>query len=152
MDFETLNALRQRNPAWRLLRADHAPLVLSFFGRYFIEENRGAMPATEVAAALDEELYSLNTDPAEPRFPRKPLDYLEDWAAPDAGWLRRFYPAASDEVHYEATPALEKAASVTSDKCRGSHTPRWSIGETSTATASRFSTGSELISLRPGRR
>lgn len=109
MDFETLEALRQRTPAWRLLRADNAALVLSFLGQHFVEENRGATSATDVAAALDEHLYALNTDPAEPRFPKAPLAYLEDWSAPDAGWLRRFYPATSEEVHYEVTPDFEKA-------------------------------------------
>ena len=44
----------------------------------------------------------------EPRFPRDPRAYLEDWAAADAGHLRRFYPQGDHEVHYEVTPAFEK--------------------------------------------
>lgn len=38
-------------------------------------------------------------------------DYLDDWSAAESGWLRRFYPANSDEVHYDATPDFEKAYS-----------------------------------------
>ena len=34
---------------------------------------------------------------------------MEDWAATDTGYLRRFYPPGDDEVHYEVTPAFEKA-------------------------------------------
>ncbi len=110
MDFDTVEALRDRHPAWRLLRATNAPLALSFLGEFFVEGNRGATAAGEVATALDDLLYALNTDQADPRFPKPPLAYLEDWSAPDAGWLRRFIPPGiSDEVHYEVTPALEKA-------------------------------------------
>lgn len=113
MEYEAIDALRERHAAWRLLRAGNASLILSFLGHFFVEGNRGACPASELAAALDDHLYSLNaaihTDSGEPRYPKPPKTYLEDWAAPDAGYLRRFYPAGDDEVHYEITPAFEKA-------------------------------------------
>jgi flagellar motility protein MotE (MotC chaperone) len=114
MDYTAIETLRERHPAWRLLRADNASLVLSFLGRWFVEDNRGATPATELIAALDDELHARNADhPDEPPFPKRPRSYLEDWAAPERGWLRSFYPASSDEVHYEATSAFEKAYSWT---------------------------------------
>ena len=111
MDFETTEALRERHPAWRLLRAGNAPLILSFLGHFFVEGNRGATAVGEVADALDDDLYVLNaaTDPDQPRFPKSPRAYLEDWATPESGYLRRFYPAGDDEVHYEVTPAFERA-------------------------------------------
>lgn len=110
MDYIAIETLRERHPAWRLLRAGNASLVLAFLGRWFVEDNRGATPATELVAALDDELYARNADPAdEPPYPKRPQDYLDDWAAPERGWLRSFYPATSDEVHYEATSAFEKA-------------------------------------------
>jgi hypothetical protein len=121
VDYETLDALRDRHPAWRLLRAQHAPLVLSFLGRHFVEGNAGATSAARLAELLDDHLAAVDQDRAdEPRFPRTPELYLEEWSAPDRGWLRRFYPASSDEVHYDATPALEKAyAWVTALPVRG---------------------------------
>jgi flagellar motility protein MotE (MotC chaperone) len=109
VEFETIEVLRERHPAWRLLRAQHAPLVLSFLGGHFVEANSGATPAARLVDALDEHLDALNTGADEPRFPRTPEAYLDAWAGEEAGWLRRFYPASSDEVHYDATPALEKA-------------------------------------------
>jgi Protein of unknown function (DUF3375) len=112
MDYEAIDALRERHAAWRLLRAGNASLVLSFLGEYFVDGNRGACSASELAAALDDHLYALNADAAaagDPRYPKAPRAYLEDWAATDAGYLRRFYPAGDDEVHYEVTPAFEKA-------------------------------------------
>jgi len=33
LDFTTLDTLRIHHPAWRLLRSDHAPLVVSFLHR-----------------------------------------------------------------------------------------------------------------------
>src|SRR5262245_21993232 len=110
MDHADVERLRDRHSAWRLLRAGNAPLVLTFLGRFFVEDNNGATAASALAAALDDELYALNaTDPADPRYPKPAIEYLEDWAGADAGWLRRFYPLGSDEVHYDATPAFEKA-------------------------------------------
>ncbi len=110
MDYDDLVALREQHPAWRLLRRDHAPLVLAFCGRHFVEENHGPTPVGVLATALDDLLYALNApDPDRPVFPRPATEYLDDWAGDDAGWLRRFYPLGSDEVHYDATPAFEKA-------------------------------------------
>lgn len=113
MDYEAVDALRERHPAWRLLRAGNSSLVLSFLGDFFVEGNRGACSASEVAVALDDCLYALNgtlsAESGEARFPKEPRAYLEDWAATDSGYLRRFYPPGDDEVHYEVTPAFEKA-------------------------------------------
>ncbi|HEY5978474.1 MAG TPA: DUF3375 domain-containing protein [Microlunatus sp.] len=108
-----IESLRQRHAAWRVLRAGNAALILSFLGTYFVEGNRGACAASEVAAALDDQLYALNAETSmesdEARFPKDPRAYLEDWAAAEAGHLRRFYPPGDHEVHYEVTPAFEKA-------------------------------------------
>lgn len=109
MDYITIDLLRDRHPAWRLLRAANAPLILSFLGDFFVEGNRGATGAAEVASALDDDLYALNADSDQARYPKSARAYREDWAATDAGFLRRFYPAGVDEVHYEVTPAFEKA-------------------------------------------
>jgi flagellar motility protein MotE (MotC chaperone) len=112
MDYAEIDRLRERHPAWRLLRAGNATLVLSFLGRFFVEENNGAAPANALTSALDDELYALNSaDPDQPRYPRAAIDYLNDWAEPEVGLLRRYYPLGSDEVHYDATAAFEKAYS-----------------------------------------
>jgi flagellar motility protein MotE (MotC chaperone) len=113
MEYVDLETLRERHAAWRLLRAGNAALVLAFLGDYFVQGNRGACPASELATALDDRLYALNAvlsaDGDAPRFPKEPRAYLEDWAASEAGYLRRFYPPGDDEVHYEVTSAFEKA-------------------------------------------
>ena len=104
--------LRDNSPAWRLLRADHAALVLSFLHRVFVADNVRSISATELASRLDDELYALNQAESEGggrRFPKPAKAYLDDWAAPGAGWLRKYYPDGTDEPHYDATPAVEKA-------------------------------------------
>lgn len=109
--FDEVSALRRHHAAWRLLRADNAPLVLSFLGQVFVEENVRSITAAELAARLDDHLYSLNERLGEGTFPKSAAAYLDDWAAMEAGWLRKFYPQGSDEPHFDATPAVEKAIS-----------------------------------------
>jgi Protein of unknown function (DUF3375) len=108
MEFDDIARLRANSKAWRLLRADSAPLVLSFLHRVFVAENVRAIPATELAGRLDDQLYALNE--RDPRsFPRQAREYLDEWASPESGWLRKYYPEGSDEPHFDATPAVERA-------------------------------------------
>src|ERR1700733_7127999 len=107
MDFEEIAWLRANSPAWRLLRADNAPLILSFLHRVFVEENVRSIPAAELASRLDDELYARN-ERVPQSFPKPARAYLDDWAAPEAGWLRKYYPEGSDEPHFDATPAVER--------------------------------------------
>jgi len=109
VDFDEISLLRKHSPAWKLLRADNAPLILSFFEKVFVEENVRAISAADLASRLDDDLYALNERPDGPAFPKPAKAYLEDWAAPGLGWLRKYYPEGSDEAHFDATPAVEKA-------------------------------------------
>lgn len=111
MRYEDVEALRTRHAAWRLLRADNAALILSFVDGEFGQENMRAIAAGDLADRLDDELYALNERLGEQRFPRPAKAYLDDWAAPEAGWLRKFYPPGSDEPYFDATPAAERALS-----------------------------------------
>ena len=108
-DFATLDLLRQSHPAWRLLRSDHAPLVASFLHRVFIATNERVMAQADLAEALEDELFALRERLAEGAFPKSALDYLNDWASPEKGWLRKFYRQGSDEPQFDLTPATEKA-------------------------------------------
>lgn len=109
LDYATLSLLRQNHPAWRLLCSDHAPLVASFLERIFVTPNRRAIDAADLAEALEDELYALRQQQGPGAFPKAARDYLDDWASPDKGWLRKFYAAQSDEAQYDLTPAAEKA-------------------------------------------
>ncbi|RQR55356.1 DUF3375 domain-containing protein [Burkholderia sp. Bp9126] len=109
LDYPTLDALRTRHPAWRLLRSDHAPLAVGFLHRVFVAPNVRMMAAPVLAEALEDELYALREQLGDGAFPKSALEYLNDWASPEKGWLRKFYRQGSDEPQFDLTPAAEKA-------------------------------------------
>lgn len=109
LDFATLHTLRTHHPAWRLLCSDHAPLVASFLHRVFVTPNVRVMAAADLAEALEDVLYDLRLQLGDDTFPKPALEYLNDWAAPDKGWLRKFYKPGTDEAQFDPTPATEKA-------------------------------------------
>lgn len=109
LDYPTLDLLRQNHPAWRLLSSPHAPLVASFLQRVFIAPNVRVMAQADLAEALEDELFALRERLGAETFPKPAQDYLNDWAAADKGWLRKFYVQGSDEPHFDLTPSTEKA-------------------------------------------
>ena len=109
LDYDNLNHLRAHHPAWRLLRSDHAALVASFLHRVFIAPNLRTLAQSDLAEALEDELFALRERLGPDAFPRSAIDYLNDWTSPERGWLRKFYPSDSDEPHFDLTPATEKA-------------------------------------------
>ncbi|MDA8328942.1 MAG: DUF3375 domain-containing protein [Betaproteobacteria bacterium] len=109
LDYTTLDALRIHHPAWRLLRSDHAPLVASFLHQVFVAPNVRVMSAADLAESLEDALYDLRERMSAEVFPKSALDYLNDWASPEKGWLRKFYQQNTDEAQFDLTPATEKA-------------------------------------------
>lgn len=111
MDYDDVEVLRHSEPAWRLLCAEHAPLLLAFLGRVFVDENIREISASELTDRLDDELYALNERLGAGTFPRQARDYLDDWSNGERGWLRKYYVADKDEPQFDALPAVEKAVS-----------------------------------------
>ena len=109
LDYFDLEALRLQHPAWRLLRAKNAPLVASFLHRVFITPNQRVLAQSDLVEALNDTLYALRERLGGDAPPKPANEYLHDWAANDAGWLRKFYPPGSDEPHFDLTPATERA-------------------------------------------
>jgi hypothetical protein len=109
LDIDSLEVLRRQHPAWRLLAAESAPLVASFLHRVFVVPNRRVMPQAELAEALEDTLYAVREQRGSTAYPKDALEYLNDWAANDKAWLRKFYPPGSDEPHFDLTPATERA-------------------------------------------
>src|SRR5215469_7277658 len=84
--------LRANSPAWRLLRADNAPLVLSFLYRVFVADNVRSISATELASRLDDELYALNQRDGEgdgKRFPKSAKRDTSTKVQADRTWANR---------------------------------------------------------------
>jgi hypothetical protein len=108
MDFDDIEQLQKSHPAWRLLRADHAPLILSFLYGAFIRPNRRAIPQTDLVARLEDHLHHLRTIHGDDRFPRDARHYLDDWSQGAQAYLRKYYPDLGDEPEYDVTPAVER--------------------------------------------
>ncbi|MFF7094723.1 DUF3375 domain-containing protein [Streptomyces rubradiris] len=111
LDYDRLVALRKQSAAWRLLTAGNAALMLSFFNKVFVEQGVRSIPGSELVERLDDELFALNERLGEGTFLQSAKAYLDLWSAPENGWLRKYYPPDSDEPHFDATVAVEKALS-----------------------------------------
>jgi hypothetical protein len=111
LDYDTLVLLRHSHPAWRLLCAEQAPLVASFLYRVYLVPNVRVIAQSDLVEALEDELFALRERSGPNSFPKSATEYLNDWAANDKGWLRKFYRNGSDEPQFDLTPNTEKAIS-----------------------------------------
>lgn len=109
MDYQQLQTQRRTHPAWRLLAADHAPMIASFLHRSFISSNLRTISRQQLASELDDHLFHLHELSGEVLFPKAATVYLDDWASDERGWLRKYYPSGQDEPHYDLTSATEQA-------------------------------------------
>lgn len=108
---DELTSLRSAHPAWRLLAADNAPLVLGFCERAFLEPNVRSLSQPELVEALQDHVDAIHT--VRPgAYPKKVEAYLADWSAPKVLWLKRTYPGDSEVPFYHPTSAVETAAEL----------------------------------------
>ncbi|KRA30034.1 hypothetical protein ASD81_20305 [Nocardioides sp. Root614] len=103
-------SLRQYSPAWRLLGADNAPLIIGFLESAFLSGNVRRLPAHQIRDLLDDHLEAVRAISLEGAYPKTADAYLADWSDARAGWLRRYYPAGTDVAHYEPTSPVETVA------------------------------------------
>ncbi|MES3023349.1 MAG: DUF3375 domain-containing protein [Pseudomonadota bacterium] len=109
MDYQQLVTQRRTHPAWRLLAADHAPMIASFLHGSFIAPNVRTVARQQLASLLDDHLFHLHEAGGEVLFPKPATAYLDDWASDERGWLRKYYPSGQDEPHYDLTSSTELA-------------------------------------------
>lgn len=108
MDHDYLTSLHRQHPGWRLLRSGNAVFVAAVLHRVFVTENARTVSETDLLEAVDDERYrQRQLDPE--ALPRTGKEYVTEWASPEKGWLRSFYPTGSDLPSYDLTPAAEKA-------------------------------------------
>lgn len=114
LSHELLQQRRQHHPAWRLLAADNAPLVLGFLAETYLLPNVRSLTEPAIIEQLEDYLDRQRALSAG-AYPKEAKAYLADWAHPHAGWLRRHFPAGSDTPQYEPTAAVETAAAFCRD-------------------------------------
>jgi hypothetical protein len=105
MNFEKAFSFYKNDKTLQILRAEHFPLLISFFHLAFKQQDRISYPQSGLAGLLGDFLYSLERQGI-PDYVKPPLDYLQKWA--QQGYLRRYYETA-DEPVYELSPATENA-------------------------------------------
>lgn len=106
MSYDSLIQLRGYHPAWRLMAADNAPFIISFLYKEFIFENNREVPEHVITGHLKSHMEKI---PHIRENNKTAVDYLNQWADDNYGWLRRFYPLRSDEIHYDLTSAGQNA-------------------------------------------
>ncbi|ATN05958.1 hypothetical protein CRN76_11370 [Chryseobacterium indologenes] len=105
MNYEKALSLYKNDKTLQLLRAEHFPLLVSFFHLVFKQQDRISYLQTELQSILGDYLFSLQRQGIED-YQKAPVDYLQKWA--EQGYLRRYYERA-DEPVYELSPATENA-------------------------------------------
>ena len=109
LPYDDLVRLRRTDPAWRLLTADRAPVIATFLDRAFRSGERRTWAESEITVVLEDVLFEVQALEGAEAVPRSAGDYLTEWAQDDKGWLRKFYPAGTDEAHFDLSPAAERA-------------------------------------------
>ena len=108
MDFDQLAYDLQHAPGIRLLKADHAALIISFLHCQFKREQRVAVPLPELAERLSDTLEALN-EQQPGSYPRAAHSYLTEWADERHHFIRITTPASSDTPLVELTADAERA-------------------------------------------
>ncbi|MCB2181617.1 MAG: DUF3375 domain-containing protein [Desulfobulbaceae bacterium] len=109
MNYDYINTLKQNHPALKLLGADNAPLIISFLFKIFVEPNVRALPLADLESRLGDYIFKLREMYGSELYPRSAARYLDDWASPEKGILRKYYPDLGDEPEFDLTPAAAMA-------------------------------------------
>ena len=60
VDYRFFVTQRAQNPAWKLLCATHAPVILTFVHEAFIRQSRTAAPESELVEVLKDIIFNIN--------------------------------------------------------------------------------------------
>src|SRR5258708_22178798 len=108
MYFDQLAYDLQHAPALRLLKADHAALIISFLHRQFKQEQRIAIPLTDLSERLANTLEALD-EQVPGSYPRPAHSYLTEWADEYHRFIRITTPTNSDKPLVELPAGTERA-------------------------------------------
>jgi hypothetical protein len=105
MNYEKALSLYRNDKTLQMLRAEHFPLLVSFFHLAFKQQDKISYPQNEIQSLLADYLYGLEKQSIN-EYGKPPIEYLTKWA--QQGYLRRYYETA-DEPVYELSPSTENA-------------------------------------------
>lgn len=113
MDHEKLQVLFVKSPSMKLLRARHAPLIISFLYKEFKLPNKITVPNYELVDKLADYLEVLNFHDEDEEeelvedVKFRARNYLESWCSEQNKYLRKYPDEKGEDVH-ELTPSTEK--------------------------------------------
>jgi cell division protein FtsB len=107
MDFDQLTYDMQHAPGIQLLRAEHAPLIISFLHRQYKREPHVVIPFAELTERLADMLEALN-EQSPGRFPRPAQSYLTEWANEQHRFIHITTPTSSEVPLVELTAETER--------------------------------------------
>ncbi|MFW2475379.1 MAG: DUF3375 domain-containing protein [Sediminibacterium sp.] len=105
MNYEKALALYRNDKTLQILRAEHFPLLVSFFHFAFKELNKDRYVQPVLTSLLTDFIFSLERHGVND-YQQAPLEYLQKWT--HQGYLRRFYDSG-DEPFYQLSPAASNA-------------------------------------------
>ena len=107
--YGDLETMRRLNPAWRLLRADHAPFVISFLHRAFLATSRRQIPESLFLGQLEDHLAGVRATAHADDYGLSARAYLDKWSSTEYGWVRVSFELGNDEPRVDLTPHAERA-------------------------------------------
>ncbi len=105
MNYEKALAFYRNDKTLQLLRAEHFPLLVSFFHLAFKQQEKNVYPQAQLTSILGDFIYGLQQKGID-GYDKPALEYIQKWA--QQGYLRRYYEDA-DEPVIELSPATENA-------------------------------------------
>lgn len=105
MNFEKALTIYRNDKTLQILRAEHFPLLVSFFHLAFKQLEKQTYTQSALSSLLGDFLFSLERQNIMD-YSQQPIDYLQKWA--QQGYMRRYYES-TDEPVYELSPAAVNA-------------------------------------------
>ncbi len=105
MTYDKIAWLFKNDITIRLIRADHAPLIISFIYLAYKQKNRISYQERELEGILNDYLHTIRSDDQD-EYAMPAKQYLLKWV--QQGFLRRHYEQG-DEPIFDLTPAAENA-------------------------------------------
>ncbi len=109
MDYEQLAFDLQYAPAVKLLKAEHAALIISFLYQEFKREQRISLPLAELIEHLEDEIERISVH-SPGRYPRSAQTYISEWADEQHRYIRILapIPGKNDRPMVELTADTER--------------------------------------------
>ena len=121
MNYEKALSLYRNDKTLQLLRAEHFPLLISFFYLAFRQQDKIAYLQGQLQSLLGDYLYSLERSGVAD-YGKSPQEYLTRWT--EQGYLRRYYESADEpliELSASAEAALKWLEDLNKQEFIGTH-------------------------------